>query len=283
MESTRTVAVVTDSTSDLPADIAARHGIMVIPLAVAIGDKTFLDGDLTQEEFFDLMGKAKDLPTTSQPSVGVFEDAYRRALETASSVVAIHISEKLSGTIESAREAAKAFGDQVQVFDSRNLSGGLGLQVIEAARAAADGAAAAEVLRIAESARDGVRLIVGVDKLDNLAKGGRIGAVSAFLGGLLSLKVTFTVDAEGKFEPVARTRGQSAALQHTVDWIKEKMGEHTRGRFCVLHALSEDKALWLKERIEEAFTAEEIHVFGVGPVISAHTGTGWGVAFLPVD
>jgi DegV family protein with EDD domain len=215
--------------------------------------------------------------------VGVFEDAYRSALEKAGSVVAIHISDKLSGTVESARQAATAFEDRVRVFDSKNLSWGLGFQVLEAARAASAGAGVDEVLRTAEGARERVRMLVGVDKLDNLAKGGRIGAVSAFLGGLLNLKVTFTVAKDGTFEPVARTRGTHAALQHTVDWIRLQMGDRTRGAFCVMHAMSEDKAEWLRGQLEAAFPSNEMHVVETGVVISAHTGTGWGVAVLPAE
>jgi DegV family protein with EDD domain len=279
----RSVTVVTDSTSDLPVSLAEEHGIVVVPLNVMFGSEVFHDGQLTQAEFFAKMNASSGLPTTSQPSVGVFAEYYAKALETASEVVAIHISEKLSGTIETARQAAEQFAGKVHVFDSRNLSGGLGLQVVEAARAAMAGASRDEVLRVAESARDRVRMIVGVDKLDNLAKGGRIGAVSAFVGGLLNLKVTFTVDKDGAFQPVARTRGTAAALQHTVDWARVQMGDRARGAVCVMHALSEDKAIWLKEHLEAAFEVVEMRVVEVGVVIATHTGTGWGVAVLPQD
>ncbi|HEX9093176.1 MAG TPA: DegV family protein [Coriobacteriia bacterium] len=279
----RAVAVVTDSTSDIPQELAAMHDITVIPLLVNAGDRTFADGDLTQAEFFELMASSSKLPTTSTPAVGAFDAAFRAALQTAPSVLAIHISEKLSGTIETSRQAAAAFGDKVRVFDSKNLSWGEGFQVLEAARAAAAGAGIDEVVRVAERTRERVRMIVGVDKLDNLAKGGRIGAVSAFLGGLLNLKVTFTVDSEGKFEPVARTRGTKAALEHTVEWVRTQMGERTRGAFCVMHAMSAGNAAWLKDRLESTFSVAEMHVVDVGVVISTHTGTGWGVAVVPLD
>jgi DegV family protein with EDD domain len=279
----RKVAVVTDSTSDLPGSVTDEYAITVVPLNVMFGSEVFKDGDLSQAEFFAKMNAAPKLPTTSQPSVGVFAEYYAKALEAASEVVAIHISEKLSGTIETARQAAEQFGGRVHIFDSRNLSGGLGMQVVAAARTALAGANTEEVLRVAESARERVRMIVGVDKLDNLAKGGRIGAVSAFVGGLLNLKVTFTVDAEGAFQPVARTRGTAAALQHTVDWARAQLGDRTSGSVCIMHALSQDKALWLRERLEAAFEVVEMQVVEVGVVIATHTGTGWGVAVIPQD
>lgn len=282
MEASR-VAIVTDSTSDLPRAMAEEHGIVVVPLLVTIEGVAYNDGDMTQEEFFRRMGAAKALPTTSQPPVGAFVEAYARALENAAAVVSIHISSALSGTVESARQAAEQFGDRVHVFDSLNLSWGLGWQVLEAARAAARGLHVGGVLEVAESARERVRMIVGVEKLDNLARGGRIGAVSAFLGGLLNLKVTFTVDPEGKFKPVARTRGNAAALQHTVEWVRAQMGEKARGAICVMHAMSEDKARWLRDRLQESVDVTEMHEAETGVVIATHTGTAWGVAVLPAE
>lgn len=279
----QSIAIVTDSTSDLPRELADAHGITVVPLNVTIGSDVLKDGDLSQPEFFARMAAAPRLPSTSQPSVGEFVSTYAKLLETASDVVSIHISALLSGTIESARQAAEQFGGRVHVVDSRNLSGGLSWPVLVAARAARAGATLDGVIAAAESARDRVRMIVGLDRLDNLARGGRIGAVSAFLGGLLNLKVTLTVDSEGKFEPVARTRGTKQALQHTIDWLEEHLGESKRGSFLVLHAMSHDNAAWLKERIESAFDVVEMHVFEVGVVIATHTGTGWGVAVLPAD
>jgi DegV family protein with EDD domain len=280
---TKPVAIVTDSTSDLPPGMAEQNGIVVVPLMVAIDGVTYHDGEMSPQEYFRRMGAAKSLPTTSQPSVGDFVETYARVLETAAEIVSVHISSKLSGTMDSALQAAEQFGGRVHVFDSLNLSGGLGMQVIEAARAAADGMSVEDVLKVAASARDRVRMIVGLDKLDNLAKGGRIGSVSAFLGGLLNLKITFTVDADGKFEPVARTRGGAAALDHTVEWARGHMGESGRGKVCVMHARSEEKALALRDRLAELLDVTEMTVTEVGVVIATHTGTGWGVAVLPAE
>src|SRR5450759_4455539 len=163
------VAIVTDSTSDMPADLATTESITMVPLTVTVGGETFRDGELSQAEFFDRMNAASALPTTSQPSVGAFAEAYSRLLEDASEVVSIHISSALSGTFEAACQAAASFPGRVHPFDSKNLSWGLGWQVLEAARAAADGATSADVLAVAERARERVRMIVGVDTLPNLA------------------------------------------------------------------------------------------------------------------
>lgn len=273
------IAIVTDSTSDIPARLVTEHGIHVVPLAVTIDGVTYEDGVFTQAEFFDRMNAAKRLPTTSQPPVGAFVEAYSRALRAATHVVSVHISSLLSGTVESARQAAEQFGDRVTVFDSANLSMGLGLQVLEAAKAARAGAGVTEVVRALESARDRTRLIVGLDSLDNLARGGRIGKVAKFLGGVLDLRVVFHVK-DGAFQPLARTRGSKAALRATLDWVGEQVAGRGKAAFCVLHALSEDRAEWLRQQIEERYESTETFIAETGSVITAHTGTGWGVALI---
>ena len=277
----RQFAVITDSTADIAPQIAADRGITVVPLSVTFGTETVIDGTLTQEQFFKRMRREPQLPTTSQPSVGQFAEAYERALEKFPSVVSVHISDKLSGTIESARGAAQHFAGHVHVFDSLNLSWGLAWQVMEAVAAADQALSPAEALKRVERVRERVKMIVGLDSLDNLAKGGRIGRVSAFMGSMLNLKVTLTVDSDGAFQPVARTRGEKAALEHTLDWVGKQMGSARRGKFAVGHALSESRAHDLAEAIKSRWEATELVVYEAGSVICAHTGTGWGIAVLP--
>lgn len=281
--SKRGFAVITDSTADLPRPIVEALGIIVVPLSVSFGEDTLVDGSISQQEFFARMRASSILPTTSQPPVGAFVEAYERALETAEEVVSVHISNRLSGTIESARQAAERFSGRVHVFDSLNLSMAFGLQVIEAARAAADNASVESALERVADVRDRVRMIVGLDSLDNLAKGGRIGRVSAFLGSMLNLKVTLTVDEEGSFQPVERNRGEKAALAHTLAWVGERMGDVRRGSFAVGHALSAERAMRLADELRARYEVDELIMYEAGAVICAHTGTGWGVTVLPAE
>jgi DegV family protein with EDD domain len=279
----RPIAIVTDSCCDLPRDHVERLGVAVVPLSFTIGGRTYQDGEISSAEFYRLMKAAPELPKTSQPAVGAFVQAYRQALESASEIVSVHVSSKLSGTFESAREAARQIGDRVHVIDSLNLSGGQGLQVLAGARAAEAGATLDAVVGAVGSARDRVSMIVGLDRLDNLARGGRIGRVSAFLGGLLNLKVTLTVGADGAFEPVARTRGTQAALQHTIDWVATKMDGRKRGEFAVAHFEQPESAEWLRDRLETEYEVIEMLLVETGPVIATHCGTGWGVTVLPAE
>ncbi len=282
MSGTRAVAIVTDSTADLPAESVAAEGITVIPLLTTFPDgRTFHDGELTQAEFFERMDRVHALPTTSQPPVGDFLRVYERLLLQSSHVVSLHVSSRLSGTIESARQAAASFGDRVRVFDTLNLSTAMGWQVLEAARAASRGATVSEVLEVAERFRGRVRLVMGLDKLDNLARGGRIGAVSAFMGGVLDLKVLLTVDDQGTFQPVVRARGHKAAMRETLDFVRRGMGGEIRGRFMVTHSMSPDTAAYLRDAVADAYDAIELMVVETGVVLATHAGTGWGIGFVP--
>ncbi len=277
----RSFAVVTDSTADIPAAVCEEQGITVVRLNVNFGGESMLDGDLTQPEFFARMKASPALPTTSQPSVGAFVEVYEELLKTADQIVSIHISNKLSGTVESATQAAERFDGRVHVFDSLTLSAEEAFFVDDAVESAKAGLTPEAAIERLEAMRDRTNMIVGFDTLENLSKGGRIGKVSAFLGTMLNVKVTLTVDDQGAFHPVARSRGEKAALEHTVNWVKEQMGQATSGKFFVLHAMSAERAHRIADEIAGLFPGSDISVREVGSVIAAHTGTAWGVALLP--
>lgn len=276
-------AVVTDSAADITPQLADELRVHVVPLNVTIGGETLADGALSQAEFFRRMSAAESLPTTSQPSPAALEETYRQALETADSVVALHVSSKLSGTLETARSVAQSFEGRVHVWDSLNLSWGLGWQVLDAAHAAREGLTVQDALSSIARTRDRVRIVVTLDSLENLRRGGRIGAVSSFVGSILNLKVTVAVDAEGAFTPLRGNRGNKAALDYMTDWIAKQMGTATAGRFAVGHAMSEELASGLADRIRQRWNATELVMYEAGSVISAHAGTIWGVAFCPED
>lgn len=279
----RPFAIVTDSTADLTPAQAEEFGVTVVPLSVNFGDETLPDGQLTQVEFFGRMrAMAPKLPTTSQPPMGAFVAAYEAALASADEVISVHISNKLSGTVESARSAAAQFAGRVHVFDSLSLSWGMTLQTLEAVKVARAGGSVAEALSKLERAREHSRLIVGLDSLDNLARGGRIGKVSAFLGAMFNLKITFRVADDGSFDPVGRDRGEKAALEHTLSWVAEQLGDRAAA-FAVGHALSLERAERLATAVRERFGVTDLYVYEAGSTICTHTGTGWGIALMPAE
>jgi len=278
----RDIAIVTDSTSDMPNDLMAGHGIEVVPLRVTIMGDTFKDGEIDQEEFFEKMEAAPQLPTTSQPSVGEFVEKYREVLSNAREVVSVHLPDTISGTIESARQAAKQFGERIHVVDAHMWSGPLGLMALRAAELANRGAGAAEIVEAVESIRERSRIIIALDSLTNLAKGGRIGNATALIGGLLDIKVLIT-ERDRMVQPVKRVRGSKRALATGMDWLTDQIGDDVSGRFWIGHAMAADKAEDVRRYIEKHWDASEVIMSRIGAVMSTHTGSGWGATFVPFE
>jgi DegV family protein with EDD domain len=272
------VRVVTDSSCDLPADLAARHAIEIVPLSIRFGDEELVDRqDLTTQEFWAKCASSSVLPETAAPSPGAFEQAFRRAAgEGADGIVCINLSSKLSATIQAADAAAKAVaGDiAVQVLDSRSITMGLGNIVLGAARAAAGGAELAETVRVAEDLAGRTRIYGTLDTLDNLKKGGRIGGAQAFVGSLLSVKPTIDVK-DGAVESGPRLRTRSRAFA----WVVERVAAQPVENLAVMNGNASDIDRLL-DLLSPHVPRDDIVVADLGPVIGAHAGPGTvGVAF----
>lgn len=275
-------AVVTDSAADLPSSRAAELGVHVVPLPVTIGTETFDDGALSQAELFERIRDADTATVgTSQPSPGTLANVYERALQDADEVIALHISSQLSGTCDLARTVSRQFDGRVHVFDSRNLSWGLGWQVVEAAETAAEGLTVAEALSRLERARDECKIVVTLDSLERLNRSGRIGSVATYVGALLNIKVSVAVNSSGAFVPVRGNRGDRAASGSMLAWMTPHMHGARGGRFAVGHALAPERAAALAEAIRDRWEVDELVMYEAGSAISVHAGTIWGVAFRP--
>jgi len=281
------VTVVTDSTSYLPAELIERHGIQVVPLYVVFGgDRPVPETDITDyPAFFEEVRTAKKHPTTSQPSVGDFTAAFEPLLADGGEVVSIHISGGLSGTPEAARQAKEALerdggrGERVVVVDSTTAAGGLGMMVLAGAKAAADGASAAEVAERVGEARRELKMWFAIDTLEFLKRGGRIGAASAWIGSALKVKPILTV--ENEMTPVERVRTSSRAFERMVDYARQRH-DSGAGAWSAQHIAAPDMCARLVERCTEIFGCEPTIVSEIGPVLAAHTGPGLlGVGALP--
>jgi DegV family protein with EDD domain len=281
------VEVVTDSTAYLPAELIQRHGIHVVPLYVVFGgDRTIRETDITDyPAFFEELRAAESLPTTSQPSVGDFVSVYEPLLAGGKDVISIHISGGLSGTPEAARQAAEALeregkgGERVRVVDSTTVAGGLGLLVLAAARASAGGAGLDEVEQRVREGRGELKLWFGVDTLEFLKRGGRIGAASAWIGSTLKVKPILTV--EGEMTPVERVRTSARMFERMVDYARQRH-ESGADAWAVQHINALEEGERLEERCREIFGRPPVIVSEIGPVLSAHTGPGLlGVGSMP--
>jgi DegV family protein with EDD domain len=265
------VRIVTDSAADLPTDEAARLAIEVVPLSIRFGTEEYIDGvDLSVDEFYKKLASSDTLPETSAPSPGAFEAAFRRQAEAgADAVVCINLSEGLSATIQSARNAAKVVaGDlDVRVIDSRSITSGLGTQVSVAAEAAAGGAGADEVVALVEGMVPRTHVIGALDTLENLKKGGRIGGAQALLGSLLSIKPLLDIST-GEVAEAGKARTRRKALE----WLRDQIFavpevEH----LCVAHggAPDVDEMLAL---LAPRYPEDTIQVRTIGATIGTHGG-----------
>ena len=279
----RRVAVLTDSSCDLPADIADELGLRIIPLTIRFGDEEFVDrAELSPAEFWTRCVNSATLPETAAPAPGLFERAYRDvAADGVPSVLVVSLSSALSATMQSAQLAARAVANDpdvdldVRVVDSRTITMGLGTIALACARAAAAGDDIDEVERLALDLVDRTRVFGALDTLDNLKKGGRIGNAKALLATALAIKPIIEV-VDGQVEEGGKQRTRSKALKFLVEKVREYEGSMTD--LAVLHADCSDVDQFV-EMLRPHY-AGEIVVGEIGPVIGTHAGRGTiGVAF----
>jgi DegV family protein with EDD domain len=266
------IQIITDSTADLPPQVAEAAGVWVVPLSVRFGSEVYRDGiDMTGDEFYGRLLKSATLPSTAAVSPGAFVEKYREALAVGKQVLSIHISSKLSATYSAAVLAAAEFDDdRIAVVDSRSASLGLGLLVLRAAAAARGGASLAEVRDLVEGLKPHVHIYVALDTLENLYKGGRIGRASVMMGTLLSIKPIITV-IDGEVAPVERVRTMGRALNRLVDLVRELSPVD---RIAVVYTDVPETARHLRDMVQSVVPDQEILICQAGPAIGTYIGHG---------
>lgn len=272
---THKIALITDSTCDLPRDILEKYEIQVVPLAIIWGDDQFRDGiDLSAEDFYQRLESDPTLPTTSQPTPREMVQAYETAHKNgAEEILIITISSAMSGTHESALQAAELVEIPVKVLDSKANSMSLGWQVIAAARAREEGGDLGEMVQAAEIARNSMVYIITLDTLEYLHKGGRIGGASHFIGNLLNLKPQISVDHQtGQVAGGRRSRTRKKALADLYKDFFALVDTDKELHIAVLHNAALEEAQELARRIEKEIEPEEILLSIVSPVLGVHTG-----------
>ncbi len=270
------VAVVTDSTTYLPAELVERWGIEQVSLYVGWGDERLPEQEYHLDEFYARLRDSADLPSTSQPSVGDFLARFEPLAEEGRDIVSIHIASGLSGTYESAIEAARVISEKglpgrVEVVDGQTGAGGLGCLVLAAAEAAGQGLALGAVVDAVHKTREGLEMWFCLDTLEYLRKGGRIGAAQALVGSALKIKPILTFGTE--ITPVGRVRTKKRAMQQMVAYQHELQSRGATDWF-VQHAQSFDDAETLVTGGTEIFGKAPLFCTQVGPVLGAHLGSG---------
>ncbi|MFL7813067.1 MAG: DegV family protein [Anaerolineales bacterium] len=276
------VAVVTDSSPYIPQEIIEENNIHVVPLTVIWGEENYYDGvDITPVEFYKRLETAKVMPSTSQPSVADFEVLFRKLHQQGYDILAVLISEDLSGTISSATQAKNMLPEaKIEIINSRSLAMALGFQVLAAARAANQGASLEDCKRLVLDARDKAGVVFVLDTLEFLHRGGRIGGAKRFVGTLLNVKPVLAID-DGLVVPLDSVRTQKKALERIVDLIDERTAGRQNIRLATLHANNPETARFILDQALKRIPAVEQVFSEVSPVIGTHAGPGAvGLAYL---
>jgi len=278
------VRIVTDSTHYLPIGLVTEHELGVVSLYVNEGGATIRESELDLGTFYDRLRDTQNLPTTSQPSLGDFLAVYEPLLDAGHDIASVHITAGISGTLETARQAATEAqtthpGRRVEVIDSGSTAGGLAMVVLSAGAAARGGADVDAVAARAGEARAAARTWFAVDTLEYLRRGGRIGAAQALLGSALKIRPILTM--EGEVLPIERVRTSRRAFERLVDYAGE-LKETGADAWMVQHIQAPEQAAALEARVRELFGHGPFCISEMGPVVGAHVGPGLlGVGGLP--
>jgi fatty acid kinase/fatty acid kinase fatty acid binding subunit len=283
----RPVAIVTDTSADLPDAVLDRHQIALVPLQILFGDAVFHDRvGIRPDEFYRRLSSAKELPTTSQPTPADFVRVFRSALEEADEVVAVLLGSALSGTYQAAQAAIRAAGlSRVTLVDSRAASFSLGLLALRAAELAESGWSAAAIAGELERVRNQSGLLLTVDTYDNLIRSGRVSRGKAWLAGMLDVKPILGLDTGGRVVPVDRVRGSEAVVSRMLALVERRLTPRPLAvRFGVTHVEAPEVAERVRNALIAAYQPRDCFVALATGVLGTHLGAGaWGICWQVED
>jgi len=278
------IAVVTDSTTYMPPELVKKHNISIAPQVLIWADQTYKDGvDMQSGEFFTRLKTTKVMPTTSQVAVISFQEIFQDLVDKGYEVLALLVSSKLSGTVQSAMQARDMMGtarDKVNVVDSQSVAMALGFQALAVARAIEAGASMKEAIALAEKSHEYTGVFFAVDTLEFLHRGGRIGGAQRFIGSALNLKPILAIQ-DGRVEGIERIRTKSKAQDRILELCIDKVNRKSPVRLATLHANAAEDAKALLTRAEQALHPIESIFTEVSPTVGTHAGPGTvGLAFM---
>jgi DegV family protein with EDD domain len=269
------IQIVTDSTADVSREQAEKYGIRVVPLTVSFGDKLYTDGvDITPMQFYEKLATEIEMPKTSQPSPEAFRLAYNEIAGQGDTILSIHVSGRLSGTLNSAKTAAEQAIAKVITIDTLNASQGVGRSVLIAAEALKRGMPLEEVLAITNLSIANTFSVFAVDTLEFLQRNGRIGKAASLLGSLLQLKPILYADEEGMVGVYDKVRGRSKVVRCLVEAALKKVSPESPVNLSVVHVNAEERANLLLDALKEHYVIADLHLGPVGPGIGSHIGPG---------
>lgn len=279
--SKKKVALVIDSTANLPEEFVEKYNIYVIPLIVNWAGESLRDGvDITPTAFYERLTRAKEMPSTSQPSAGEFVDVFSKAAETAESILCLTISSELSGTFASANAARDMLEDiPIDIVDTRSTVMAMGFMALKAAEAIENGADLAEAAQVARDLITKVRILFVVDTLEFLHRGGRIGGASRLFGSVLSIKPVLTLE-NGRIDTLEKIRTKRKAIQYMLDYVVADVAGKSEIHAVMLNAVAFDEADAAAAKLQQQLNIENIPHSELSPVIGTHVGPGAiGIAY----
>lgn len=269
------VAFVIDSTAYVPRELMEGYPIHVVPLVVIWSGETLRDGlEIQPAEFYARLRTAKEIPSTSQPSPAAVKEVYEKLLGEGYEILSVFISSKFSGTVASGEQALAGLpGARIELIDSLTASMGVGWPVVMAARAAAEGADLAACKALVEKALANSGVLLMVDTLEYLHRGGRIGGAQRFLGTALNLKPILEV-VDGSFVGLERVRTQRRALARMVDLLEERIAGRSPVRLAAVHSAALEVARGLLAEASARVNPVETTIAAVSPTVGVHLGPG---------
>lgn len=278
------LAIVTDSTVTMPAELVRRYNFTVAPQILVWNGQTLQDGvDIQPDEFYKRLKTSKTMPSTSQVSPATMLASFQPLVEKGCDVMGIFISSKLSGTIQSAMQAKELMGnagEKVTIVDSQTTAMAMGFEILAVARASEAGASLAECVALAEKAHQYTGVFFAVDTLEFLHRGGRIGGAQRFIGSALNLKPILAI-VDGRVEGIERIRTKSKAHDRVLELVMEKVKGKSNIRLATLHANAAEDAKALLDRVNKQVDLVETVFTEVSPVVGTHAGPGTvGLAYM---
>jgi uncharacterized protein len=273
------IAIVTDSTSDLPQDFIEKYQINVIPLSLHFGDTHYLDTvTLKADRFYQMLPKSKFFPSSAQPSFKDFSNKYNYLSTHYDSIIGIHISEAMSGTCSNSRKAAKTISNftkkRINVVNSKRLSCGLGLVVMRTAEAIENGLTHDEILNQIDDWATQTEMFVTTKTMKYMVRSGRVSKVKGFIGKLLGVRPIVTVNSKGKSELVGKPRSEKASMKLTMQLVGKKLSDHQVWGYAISHANNEENAQWFVTQMKKLTGLEPKFIGKASPVLGTNAGPG---------
>jgi DegV family protein with EDD domain len=282
------IAIVTDSSCDLSQELIDRYQIHMVPMNIFFGDNHYLDKvTIYPEQFYRLLDLEEKYPTSAQPNDKTFENLYSHLASHYDSIIALHLSQPLSGTfnnsLKSAERIHEEFNKKISVIDTKNISGGLGLLVLKAAQLLEAGKSHEEIVTDVQNSVGKTKLYAAVKTLKYLVRGGRVSPVKGAIARVLNLTPIISVDEEGKAIQLEKVFSHEAGMQKVLQKIKKLAEGNKVWNYIIMHAYSEKKAIWFAGEVEKITNMKPVAILNISPVIGVHAGPGTIALAIMVD